>query len=135
MAQIRVPKAANALLQYCSAHRQKFDDAFFPSYAHMMIFAASLGYQRDEFDIDVTFVQNDPYPIGMDIFKNQGLMDFIIILGLVKERKPEIVDNEDELAKIVEGYACSGFRHMLSRYDSCGGSNYLDDWVQMFCER
>ena len=132
MAQIRVPKAATELLQFCTANRQKSDDAFFPSYAHMVVFAASLGYKEDEFDTEVAFVKNEPYPIGMDTFRNLRLIDFIIILGLVKEKKPEIVDNEDELAKIVEGYSSAGFRHMLRMYENCGGYNYLDDWVQIF---
>jgi dnd system-associated protein 4 len=130
MAVVRIPESAKALLPYCEPFRGKRDDCFFPSYAHLVIFAASIGFKRDEYDEDVSFISKEPYPIQLDIFQSQGLYDFILILGLSKEKAYEIIQNEELLATTIEGYASAGFREMLRVYERCSGHNYIDEWVQ-----
>jgi dnd system-associated protein 4 len=130
MAAIRMPEAGAALLQYCNAYKNRKDDAFFPTYAHLILFAASIGYKRDEFDSEINFFPKEPYPIDIDIFKNLQLYDYILIIGLAKTKSYEIVNDNDELARIIEGFSSAGFREMLRVYDQCSGHNYIDEWVQ-----
>lgn len=130
MAVVRIPESAMALLPYCEPYRAKRYDCFFPSYAHLIIFAASIGYKKDECDEEVSFISKEPHPIQLDIFKNLGLYDYILILGLSKTKSYEIIQQIELLAKIVEGYASAGFREMLRVYERCAGHNYIDEWVQ-----
>ena len=130
MAAIRIPESAKALLPYCEPYRAKNDDCFFPSYAHLITFAASIGYQKDQCDEEVSFISKEPYPITLDIFKNLGLYDYILVLGLSKTKSYEIIQDEESLSKIIEGFASAGFREMLRVYERCAGHNYIDEWVQ-----
>ena len=130
MAHVRIPESAVILLPYCKAHIHKNKDPFFPTYAHMMIFAASIGFKRDEYDRDISFITRDPYPITFDIFKNLNLFDIILCLALSEHKTYKVLDDEDLLAKVIEGYSSAGFRQMLRLYERCGGHNYLDEWIQ-----
>ena len=130
MAVIRIPESAMALLPYCEPYRAKRDDCFFPSYAHLIVFAASIGYQKDECDVEVSFISKEPYPIQLDIFNNLGLYDYILVLSLSKTKSYEIIQDKESLSKIIEGYASAGFREMLRVYEKCAGHNFIDEWVQ-----
>ena len=130
MAVIRIPESATALLPYCSAHRNKRDDSFFKTYAHLMIFAAEIGYRNDEFDNEVDFCKKEPYPIQIEVFQSLGLYDHIVIIALAHTKSYAVVNDADQLAKIAEGYASAGFREMLRRFERCSGHNFLDEWVQ-----
>jgi len=130
MAAVRIPESAKSLLSYCRAHPTKSDDFFFPSYAHLIMFAAGIGCYKDEYDDEVAFCDKEPYPIPMDIFQNVGLLDYIYVIGLSKTKNYNILNQKEELCKIIEGYSSAGLREMLRVYERCAGQEFLHEWVQ-----
>ena len=87
-------------------------DAFFPSYAHLVMFAAALGYENDEFDDDVAFSKGAPYPIPVEIFKNAELYEYALVLTLARAGSHEALQDPEIVAKTIEGYSSAGFRHL-----------------------
>ena len=135
MAHIRMPQSARPLLQFCRSHNAKLEDAFFPSFAQMIIFAASLGWQRDEFDEAVAFCEKDPYPITLETFKSLGLYDPILIMTLARTENFEVAKNDNEIATIIEGLASAGFRYMDQIYVKCEGYEFLQQWVDLISKQ
>jgi dnd system-associated protein 4 len=135
MANIRMPQTARPLLQYCRSHNAKLEDAFFQSFAQMIIFAASLGWQQDEFDEAVAFCEKDPYPIPLETFKSLGLYDPILIITLARTKNFEVAKNDTEIAAIIEGFASAGFRYMDKIYGKCEGYEFLQQWVDVISKQ
>lgn len=131
MAQIRMPERAKSLLAYCKRHNAKNEDAFFESFAHMIIFAASIGLERDEFDADAVFCEKDPYPITLETFKSLGLYDPILIITLARHQDFEAAKSENNVAATIEGFASAGFRYMEQIYRECEGYEFLQQWVDL----
>lgn len=96
-----------------------------------MIFAASLGWSSEEFDDSPELCEKDPYPIPLEIFKNLGLYDAILIMALAKTRNFEVAKSDTETAVIVEGLASAGFRQMGKIYGKCEGYEFLQEWVDV----
>lgn len=111
MQSVQVPLSAQPLLRYMKQDKNAAEDAFFPTYAHMMIFAAAVGFDLGEFDDDVEFLQS-PHPIPFDIFRNNDLYDQALVLTLARNPKLEALQDAALVAKTVEGYSSAGFRHM-----------------------
>ena len=135
MAHIRMPERGKLLLGYCKRHTAKVDDAFFESFAHMIIFAAAIGLDRDEFDEDAAFCEKDPYPITLETFKSLGLYDPILIMTLARHEDFEIAKSESAIASTIEGFASAGFRYMEQLYRECEGYEFLQQWVDLAAKR
>ena len=128
---IRMPEAATPLLPFCEKHKINLrDDHFFPTFAHMIMFSASIGYKRDEFDEHIEFCKKEPYPIPIETFISLGLFEQIIVLGLARTKSYEVVKDYQTLSQITEGYSSAGFREMLRIFEKSSGHNYLDFWIQ-----
>lgn len=112
MAQVRVPRSLLPLAKYMVEDKEAKDDAFFPTYAHMIMFAAAVGFRHNEFDDDVEFCPQSPYPIPVETFKNRELYDFALLLTLARNPSVESLKDPDVVTKTIEGYSSAGFRHL-----------------------
>jgi hypothetical protein len=87
-------------------------DAFFPTYAHLVTFAASYGMYKGEFDDDVEFVEGAPVPIPLEIFKNAGLYDTALVLTLKRFHSESALQSPESISKALEGFSSAGLRNM-----------------------
>ena len=136
MSSIRISKIAEdtGLLRYAQSDRSD-NNAFFPTYAHLVLFAAVIGYNNSLFCSDPEFAKKDP--IAWDIFENQRLergtlADIARLLGICHEEDVTIVGDTDSICKIVEGYSHEGFRLLneINQSDDCGGNalGFMQYW-------
>lgn len=111
MTQIRVPRAADELIQFVRGQKKDTQEEIFDTFAHLVCFGACLGLERDEKDLHPEFLDR-PGPIDVQVFKNNGLYEFLEVVVLASEGRHELLqdDNEGEFVKIVEGYASGGLR-------------------------
>ena len=138
MSSIRISKLAEGggLLRYAvSDHTDP--DAFFPTYAHLIIFAAVLGYNNSSFCDNPEFAQKDP--VAWDIFENQRLergtlADIARLLCICHQGDVTSISDTDTVCRIVEGYSHEGFRILDSINQSpeeCGGNarGFMEYWA------
>lgn len=130
MAQVRVPKSAVKMLAIrlkdpAATPTRSDSDAFFPTNAHMVMFAASVGFEEKRFDKKPEFFKNNPDPIDLGIFQRQDLYQMIQCLGIAKEKTHEVANDENRLAEILEGYASAGFEIMTKWYEEAGSHTFL----------
>jgi dnd system-associated protein 4 len=114
MPSIHVPKSAEPLLCFCRKSQDLADNACFETYAEMVIFAASLGFKlaegrKPKGQVEDTKKVN---PIDLDTFKNQGLFQNVLMMALATEKSQEIIRNEDQICRLIEGFAHQGFSEM-----------------------
>ena len=128
MASIRMPKNGRLFYKFCRASRQA-DERFvmFPRWVEMIVSAAAVGCHHADPDCDPELVEADPYPVPLETFQNQKLFEYILMMGITRDKDPAVVDDEDRLCRIIEEYASSGFRHMREIYDECGGDHH---WIR-----
>jgi hypothetical protein len=112
MAQVRVPRSILPLAKYMEQDKEAKEDAFFPTYAHMIVFAAAVGFEHGEFDDDIEFCAQAPHPIPIETFKNLELYDFALVLTLARETTFDSLKDPEVVTKTLEGYSSAGFRHL-----------------------
>lgn len=123
MAKIRVPKNAELLLPFVERDMRPNDQAFFPTYAHLIVFAASVGHDAEKFDKAPDFIRVSPEPIDLEIFKNRRLYQLLQLLAISHTKQHEIASKEETVAEIAEGYASAGLSIMKEWYDSVANNN------------
>ncbi|MBE3144915.1 MAG: hypothetical protein IMZ61_13520 [Planctomycetes bacterium] len=100
----------------------------------MIIFAACIGYHLDQFDEEVDIIKHDPDPIAIEIFKNQELYDPILLLVLAKTGSYLIIDDDEKVPKIIEGYASAGFRYLTRVLEDQTEHNYRQFLIEQISE-
>jgi dnd system-associated protein 4 len=99
----------------------------FQSYADVLVFAASLGIQR-QIRKPITEYSKEIDPIRQDIFSGKGYEQIINLISVVDSSEPKIVANndrtEEQRIKIFEEYANSGLE-ILTRH-LFGTINYYE---------
>lgn len=123
MARVRVPLSAEPLLTFMVKDLRPSPEAFFPTYANMIVFAASVGFDAKKFDRAPSFLKSNPEPIDVEVFRNRGLYSFLQMLTIAHEEGHEAASNDDRLATVLEGYASAGFGIMKHWYEETGGSD------------
>lgn len=125
MAKIRVPKQAELLLPFVERDMRPNDQAFFPTYAHLIVFAASVGHDADKYDPNPDFIRTSPEPIDLEIFRNRRLYQLLQLLAISRTQQHEIASKEDQVAEIAEGYASAGLSIIKTWYDSVANNNAI----------
>jgi dnd system-associated protein 4 len=123
MARVRVPKTAEPLLTFMEKDLRPSPQACFPTYANMIVFAASVGFDANKFDRAPAFIKANPDPIDVEVFRNRGLFRFLQLLAIARDKDHEHASDEEHLAMVLEGYASAGFGIMKQWYDETGGSD------------
>lgn len=123
MARVRVPKNAESLLVFMEKDVRPSPEAFFPTYAHMIVFAATVGFEAKTFDKNPSFIKSSPEPIDIEVFRNRGLFRFLQLLAISRAESHEVANNEDRMAETLEGYASAGFGIMKGWHETLGGSD------------
>ncbi len=130
MASIRMPANAKLFYRFCAASEEPDRDlVMFPTWAHMLISAAAVGCHHQQQDNEPELLNTNPYPIPLETFSGGKvqLNDYLLMMAISTTLDPTIVDNEDRICRIIEGYASAGFRHMAALHEECGGPY---QWVQ-----
>jgi dnd system-associated protein 4 len=115
MAQVRVPKNAEALLPFCRPWVAQLPTACFSTYADLMMFAAGVGFQKLDGKLppqcQLFVEEKQPHPIDFSVFKSPGqqLYPLVLLLGLASIKSHNAVRDEERLVRIVENYAAIGF--------------------------
>ena len=132
MANIRFPKTGEGLVRYLAAANMPPETAIFETGAHLVAFAAGIGYQRKEKDQDFTPVADRPQPIDLNIFRSQGLYESLQIIAIADTGSHAIVhdDKEKELCELIEKYASAGFKYLLAMHNECDGAFFYRQLVQ-----
>ena len=119
MPSIHVPKSAEPLLCFSRKAQEPADNACFDNNAEMVLFAASLGYKISEGRKPKGQVESTKKlgSIDLDIFKNQGLFQNVLLIALATEKSQEIIRDEDRICRLIEGFADRGFSEMKEILD------------------
>jgi hypothetical protein len=120
MPAIRLPESAEALLPFCRRHDEALENACFDTFADLVVFAASCGFQRLNGRTPAEpkkFVPSN-YPIDLAVFKNQSLFPNLLLIGLGAEGKPDIARDEDRLCRLVESFADVGCKYLSHEISS-----------------
>jgi hypothetical protein len=115
MPSIRLPESAEPLLKFCRRHEQPEDNACFETYADLLLFAASSGYQRlnGRPPSESNAFLSEVYPIDIGVFKNQGLFPNLLLIGLGATGKADIARDEERLCRLAEAFADIGCKHLV----------------------
>ena len=130
MPHIRFPKTGEGLLRYLFTANMPPQNAIFETGAHLVAFAAGLGFLRKDKDNEFTPVLDRPQPIDLNIFKSQGLYEALEIMAIAATGSHEIVDREKELCELVEKFASAGFKHLQAMHNECDGAFFYRQLVQ-----
>lgn len=100
----------------CSTKGAKNDARVFSTVKELMVFAALIGYQLDDYQPLESKVNSTP--ILLDTYATTGHDAYIYLLALAKEPSLDILKDENlrDAIGIFEGYCNSGLKH-------------IDDWV------
>lgn len=114
MPAIRLPESAGPLLKFCRRHEEAEDNACFETYADLVVFAASCGYDRMNgcLPSEAKAFLNNVYPVDIGVFKNQGLFSNLLLIGLSATEKADIARDEDQLCRLAESFANVGFQYL-----------------------
>ena len=114
MSQVRVPATAEPLLPFCRPFHDRRDNAFFESYAEMLVFAAGVGYAKSPQKRPSTCSDflDQPYPIPTEYFKSLQLFPIMLLLALAATKDHRVAKDEKRLAAILEDYANLGMREL-----------------------
>jgi hypothetical protein len=129
MATIRMPVDGEDFFQFVKGvpgENPKL--SYFPTYAHLIASAAAIGFHQDDPIDTIEFVQKQPNPIALDIFRNQGLFDILLLLSISKLKDTKVAKDPELVTQITERLACAGFRAMHDMYDNDGAHFWLDGW-------
>ena len=130
MVRVRVPKSAETMLTLrlknpAGTASKTSMDSFFPTNAHMVMFAAAVGFDAKRFNKKPEVFKCNPDPIEMGVFHSQGLFQMVQCLGIFKEKTHAVAIDEERLAEIIEGYASEGFEVMNKWYEATGQHTLL----------
>ncbi len=113
----RFPEVGARLLVFVRGHEKakETENSIFPTYAHLMIFAVGVGYDRDERDSASSFLDK-PAPIEQSVFENQGLIDVMRAIAVAVHGSHEILlpASAALFVRTIEELASGGMR-VLSR--------------------
>jgi hypothetical protein len=136
MATIRMPVDGENFFQFVKGVPGENPElSYFPTYAHLIASAAAIGLNQDDPIDTVEFVQKQPNPIALDIFRNQGLFDILLLLSISRTKDTKVARNPELVSQIIEGLACAGFRAMHEMYDEGGIHFWLDGWEDRIVEQ
>lgn len=130
MPTIRFPKTGEGLVRYLFAANMPPQNAIFETGAHLIAFAAGIGFLKKDKDRHFTPVDDRPQPIDLHVFKSQGLYEALQILAIADSGSHEIVDKEKEICELVEQYASAGFRHLQAMHNECDGAFFYRQLLQ-----
>ena len=114
MPAIRLPESAEPLLKFCRRHEEAEDTACFETYADLVVFAASCGYQRlnGRPPSEAKTFLSEVYPIDIGVFKNQALFPNLLLIGLGATGKADIAHDEESLCRLTENFADVGCKYL-----------------------
>ncbi|HDZ9483580.1 TPA: hypothetical protein RUZ85_001299 [Vibrio cholerae] len=100
--------------RFCSTKGAKSDTRVFSTVKELMVFAALVGYQLDDFQPLESKVNTTP--ILLDTYATTGHDAYIYLIALAKEPSLDILKNENlrDAISIFEGYCNSGLKHIDS---------------------
>ena len=114
MPTIRLPQSAEPLLPFCRRHEEPLDNVCFDTYADLVTFAASCGFNRlhGRMAAEPQQFHSKVNPIDIAVFKNQSLFPNLLLIGLGTEGKPEIARDEERLCRVIEAFADVGCKYL-----------------------
>ena len=124
MIQPRVPLNGQMFEKFCKGNSKSIEAPFFQTQAQLLVFAAALGCENDLFEVNPDTKSDS---IKESVFRNNNLLDRMRFMALYKAQDPKILDNDDDISKIVESYAHGGFEIMKSWLEEEEEENYFFD--------
>ena len=124
MIQPRVPLNGKEFEKFCKGTASGLVDPFFPTQAHLLVFAASIACEVDEFQENPETKSDS---IKETVLRNNNLVDRIRIMALYKTNDVKVLDDDYEVSSIVEGYAAAGFEIMKTWLNEAEEENYFFD--------
>lgn len=115
--QVRRPRSFNNLVEaFCNS-----EHAIFSHIRDLMVFAAMIGYSRDQFAAIEPGA--DTIPITMHVYSNNRTDTYIYLLSLLKAKDASILKNNSltDAIKIFEGYCNGGLQLMQDWLDDNHG--------------
>ncbi len=140
MAQVRVPRSAEALLPFCRPWVSRMPNACFATYADLMMFAAGVGFQKLEGKPAPqchSFVEEkQPHPIDFNVFKNPGqqLYPLVLLLGLASIKNHDAVRDEERLVRIIEDHADVGFHDLSKKLNASTPEHFHVELAELLLE-
>ena len=129
MPSLRLPEALDPLLPFCRKHDDAVEHACFDTYADLVVFSASYGFQhlQGAKPPNPKIFLNTPYPIDIAIFKNQHFFPQLLLIGLATERTQEIARDEEKLCRLIEAFAAEGGKALTAELkQSTPASFYIE---------
>ncbi|MCA0936669.1 hypothetical protein LCL85_14105 [Vibrio alginolyticus] len=98
--------------RFCSTKGAKNDDAVFSTVKELMVFAALIGYQLNDYQPMSSKVGSTP--ILLDTYATTGHDAYIYLIALAKEPSLDMLKDENlrDAIGIFEGYCNSGLKHI-----------------------
>ena len=98
--------------QFCSTKGAKTDNRVFATVKELMVFAALVGYQLDDYQPLESKIKTTP--ILLETYANTGHDSYIYLIALTKKSCLDILMDEHlkDAIEIFEGYCNSGLKHI-----------------------
>lgn len=127
MLRARVPIVGREFERFCIGPIRSVENWVFKTQAHMLVFAASIGAEADRF-VESPETKSDS--IEEKTFASNHLLDRMRIIALAKSMNNRILDNDQDVSDIVEGYAAAGFQIMNEWLEDCGEDEFFLDYCK-----
>ncbi|PWU19861.1 MAG: hypothetical protein C5B50_05375 [Verrucomicrobia bacterium] len=137
MPAIRLATSAETLVPFCRRSDEPAENACFDTYADMVVFAASCGFDRlhGRKPQDTKEFLSNIYPIDLAVFKNQGLFPNLLLIGLATERNADIARDEDRLCRLVESFADVGLKYLSHELTACTPARLHLELACLLCKK
>lgn len=119
MTSFRIPVSVKPLLKLSKTNGV----GPFPTNAHILVLASSYGFYLCKQGKE-EFASGPAIPAGDSIdeytFRNQGLMDQLLIIAIAHEGSVEVVRDDSSFSSVIQSYAHIGGVHLtelLTRYE------------------
>lgn len=124
--EVQVPAALEPLFPFVKRAKVKHSNAFFESYAHLVTFAACVGFHRLDGTLAAGGARRTDQiePIDWEYFGNDRLQTALHLIALVASGGTEAVDDPDQLCRLVEGFAAEGAKELVQLLRRVGDSSF-----------
>lgn len=112
MPSIRLPQTLERLLPFCRKATQPLPNACFDTYADLVGFAATCGFNHsnDRRPVPLREPSKQIFPIELAVFRSQKLYPILLLICLAFDGKDDVARDEERLCQLIEAYAEEGGR-------------------------
>ena len=126
MAAVHLPAVLEPILPFVRKMQGRKPNACFETYAHLVTFAASLGFSVLEGSPPPTGAKRSSLidPVAWEYFSGDRQQTTIQLIGLVAGGGTEIVNDPERLCRMIEDLAAEGGKELVKIHKNCGDASF-----------